>query len=571
MIDVSIKINGEFLQGLSKTDIKLSVNSSSPFQFGESTRTYSGTIKAPRNKVNDMIFSQLRNFGIIKRDKRFYADLYIGGVRIPKEFRAKVTCNKDGYDIALTQRGLKMSDLPSIIVQSHRFFGRNLTDGGWYAMDLSYLLQDAFNNQYPIAFPKIKLGNNSLEPTIKGSVLNNVQGMADLNGSKVSVFWRYCVDSDEGSEPMNGNYIDIETWDIRSYISQPSVSSDRFLSMLPDADLGVQVVTLDLTENGSIPPTIYLRDRILQRVITTLSINGTASQYSIDAVQYSIGSTGWNNIPINYPSRGFEGFYLSLPTSASELKVRPSQAVSASEAFRVELKVTNIQGPTTMRLLSPGVSNGVDLLNNLCKMFLWRWKFSLVNTDRGNQPRIAVSKIIHDLAFDTGAGPIVHGDNPYRQDWSEFYIETEKIEDSEGIAQYNKIKIGDRQTTIPVSVATFSIREELFESSVPYSKDRSLPRFLMWDTTANKAVDYILGKPYLEYLNEYYRRFSDAVDVTIKAKIPYFYIENVYREDGIVWFKQLNAFFYVRSITDYSLSTQECKVKLTKINLSRRK
>lgn len=570
MIDVSIKINGEFLQGLSKTDIKLSVNSSSPFRFGESTRTYSGTIKAPRNKVNDMIFSQLRNFGIIKRDKRFYADLYIGGARIPKEFRAKVTCNKDGYDIALTQRGLKMSDLPSIIVQSPRFFGRNLTDGGWYAMNLSYLLQDAFNSQDPITFPKIKLGSNSLEPTIKGSVLNNAQGMVDLNGSKVSVFWRYCVDSDEGSEPMNGNYIDIETWDIRSYIGQPSVSSDRFLSMLPDADLGVQVVTLDLTENRSIPSTIYLRDRILQRVITALSINGTESQYPIDAVQYSISSTGWNNIPINYPSRGFEGFYLSLPTSTSELKVRPSQAVSASEAFHVELKVTNIQGPTTMRLLSPGVSNGVDLLNNLCKMFLWRWEFSLVNTDRGNQPRITVSKIIHDLAFDTGTGSI-QGGGQYRQNWSEFYIETEKIEDSEGIAQYNKIKIGDRQTTIPASVATFSIREELFESSVPYSKDRSLPRFLMWDTTANKAVDYIIGKPYLEYLNAYYRRFSDAVDVTIKAKIPYFYIEKVYQEDGIVWFKQLNAFFYVRSITDYSLSTQECKVKLTKINLARTK
>ena len=288
MIDVSIKINGEFLQDLSKTDIKLSVNSSSPFQFGESTRTYSGTIKAPRNKVNDMIFSPLRNFGVIKRDKRFYADLYIGGVRIPKEFRAKVTCSKDGYDIALTQRGLKMSDLPSVIVQSHRFFGSDLTDGGWYAMDLRYLLQDAFNSQQSIAFPEIKLGNNSLRPTIKGSVLNNVQGMVDLNGSKVSVFWRYCVDSDEGSEPMNGNYIDIETWDIRSYISQPSVSSNRFLSMLPDADLGVQVVTLDLTEHGSIPPTIYLRDRILQRVITTLNINGTVSQYSIDAVRYSM-------------------------------------------------------------------------------------------------------------------------------------------------------------------------------------------------------------------------------------------------------------------------------------------
>ena len=63
--------------------------------------------------------------------------------------------------------------------------------------------------------------------------------------------------------------------------------------------------------------------------------------------------------------------------------------------------------------------------------------------------------------------------------------------------------------------------------------------------------------------------FSDAIDVTIKAKIPYYFIENKYKHNGVVYFKQLGSFFYVRSITEYNLATQECKVKLTKINLNR--
>lgn len=566
-MDIRIQINGTFLEGLTNTDVKLSVNASSPFQFGESTRTYSATIKAPRNKVNDGVFAQLRNFGVITRDKRYYAKLYIGGVKINKEFRAKVTCNSDSYDIALTQRGIKASELPSTIVRSTRLFGSNQTDDGWYAMDLRYLLQDAFNTDNALGFPAITQGSENLYPTIRGKVQSTVQGIQDLIGSKVTVFWRYAADTEDGTVAMDGNYIDIEEWDIRDHISKTSSLSNLTISLLPDADLGIQEVVLDLSEHGSIPSTLYLRDRITSKTIATFGKSVVSND--IEAVTYTTGTTGWNGIPINYLSRGFEGFYLTLPTSTTEIKVKPSQSISAELAFRIELKVSTINSYSTTRFLSPEAPNGVDLLNSICKMFLWRWTFTIQETDRGTRPRIVVNKLISDFAFDTGTGAIRLTGSAYRQDWSKFYLSTEKIEDSEGIAQYNKFKIGDRQGVVPISKATFEIRNDLFEASVPYKKDGSLPRFLMWNTSTNRVQDWLYSVQYRDYLNTYYSRFSDAVDVTIKAKIPYFYIENQYKEDGIVWFSQLNAFFYVREISDYSLNTQECKVKLTKLNLKR--
>ena len=87
-MDIKIQINGTFLEGLTKRDVKLSINASSPYSFGESTRTYSANIKAPRNRVNDGIFYQIRNFGYVMRDTKYEARIYIGGIVINKRFKA---------------------------------------------------------------------------------------------------------------------------------------------------------------------------------------------------------------------------------------------------------------------------------------------------------------------------------------------------------------------------------------------------------------------------------------------------------------------------------------------------
>lgn len=183
-------------------------------------------------------------------------------------------------------------------------------------------------------------------------------------------------------------------------------------------------------------------------------------------------------------------------------------------------------------------------------------------------------KLIADDArnVDRDHGPITF--NEFRQDWSDFYLSTDKIEDSEGFPNTAVFKIGDFFKSLQVSKASFTAKGDIVESNVPYPQDGTYPRFAIRKGAVGSGstwVEYFKSIEYTQSLQKYYGMFSDALDVTIKAKIPYYHIENKYKENGIVWFKQLNAFFYVRSITDYNISTQECKVKLTKINLLRQK
>ena len=39
-MDIKIQINGTFLEGLTKTDVKLSINASSPYSFGAVSYTH---------------------------------------------------------------------------------------------------------------------------------------------------------------------------------------------------------------------------------------------------------------------------------------------------------------------------------------------------------------------------------------------------------------------------------------------------------------------------------------------------------------------------------------------------
>ena len=251
--------------------------------------------------------------------------------------------------------------------------------------------------------------------------------------------------------------------------------------------------------------------------------------------------------------------------------------MSPDEAMNLSGKITSIQNADglTHEWGNCGVSDAITYLTDICKIFQWGWKFTTNVDDSGNtNVTVNVYKLIADEArnVDRNHGPITF--NEFRQDWSDFYLSTDKIEDSEGLPNTAVFKIGDFFKSIQVSKASFTAKGDIVESGVPYPQDGTYPRFAIRKGAIGSGstwVDYFKSIEYTQSLQKYYGLFSDALDVTIKAKIPYYYIENNYKENGIVWFKQLNAFFYVRSIMDYNLSTQECKVKLTKINLARAK
>lgn len=562
-MDVKIQINGAFLDGLTKTEVKLSINASSPYSFGESTRTYSANIKAPRNQVNDGIFYQMRNFGYVMRDVKYEARIYLGGIAINKRFKAKVTCDEESYSIALSQSDLKMSQLPKEVVEA-TLIDSNVGNTRFFRA--SDLIKQALGTVNPVTFPAIDYGGYA-----PGLIIENKGqiGITDLLvGKSVTVFWRYASETDDGTKYFRGNALDIKEYDTRTAMTAPGGVTESTVAVVTMNNNAY--ITLDMSKVGTVPNYVVLKAVYNNQTVAIFQKDD--EQNDITQVRYKYVST-----TMNIPIRNFYGFYISRDINDyNRLNALPPSFMSPDEAVNLSGKITSLQNTAglTQEFGNCGVSDAITYLTDICKIFQWGWKFTLTEDVNGNtNVNVNVYKLIADEARNVAQnGPITFNDS--RQDWSDFYLSTDKIEDSEGLPNTAVFKIGDYFKSLQVSKASFTAKGDIVESNVPYPQDGTYPRFAIRKGAVGVGstwVEYFKSINYTQSLQKYYGLFSDALDVTIKAKIPYYYIENKYKENGVVWFKQLNAFFYIRSITDYNLSTQECKIKLTKINLLRQK
>lgn len=562
-MDIKIAINGTFLEGLTKTDVKLSINASSPYSFGESTRTYSANIKAPRNRVNDGIFYQMRNFGYVKRDMKYEARIYIGGIAINKRFKAKVTCDEESYSVALSQSDLKMSQLPKEVVENS-LYASGVGNSLFYKA--SDLVQRALGSPTPVVFPLIE--DRAYVPGLLIENMGQKPLSEALVGKSVTVFWRYASETDEGTKYFKGNFLDIKEYDTRTAMNAPLGSTANTTAVITMDNNAY--ITLDMSRVGTMLNYVVLKASYNNQTVATFQKDG--NQNDITQVRYKFVST-----TMNIPTYRFTGMYISRGINVYErLDATPPAFMSPDEAVNLSGKITELRnsGGVTQVYGNCGVSDAISFLTDLCKIFQWGWKFT-TNVDSSGNTNVVVNvyRLLADDAISIPlSGPL--GFNNFRQDWSQFYMSVDKIEDSEGFPNIGTFKIGDFTKSVQVSRASFTAKGDLVESGVPNPQDGTYPRLIIRRVEGNNNrpwAEYFKSIEYTQSLQKYYGLFSDALDVTIKAKIPYYRIENNYKENGVVWFKQLNAFFYVRSITDYNLSTQECKVKLTKINLARTK
>lgn len=562
-MDVKIQINGTFLDGLTKTEVKLSINASSPYSFGESTRTYSANIKAPRNQVNDGIFYQMRNFGYVMRDMKYEAKIYLGGIAINKRFKAKVTCDEESYSIALSQSDLKMSQLPKEVMET-TLIDSNVGNTRFFRA--SDLIKQALGTVNPVAFPAIDYGGYAPGLIIENKGQVGITSL--LVGKSVTVFWRYASETDDGTKYFRGNALDIKEYDTRTAMTAPGGVTESTVAVVTTDNNAY--ITLDMSKVGTVLNYVVLKAVYNNQTVAIFQKDG--EQNDITQVRYKCVST-----TMNIPIRNFYGFYISRDINDyNKLNALPPSFMSPDEAVNLSGKITSLQHTSglTQEFGNCGVSDAITFLTDICKIFQWGWKFTLTEDVNGNtNVNVNVYKLIADEARNVAQnGPITF--NTFRQDWSDFYLSTDKIEDSEGLPNTAVFKIGDYFKSLQVSKAAFTAKGGIAESNVPYPQDGTYPRFAIRKGSIGSGstwVEYFKSINYTQSLQKYYGLFSDALDVTIKAKIPYYYIENKYKENGVVWFKQLNAFFYIRSITDYNLSTQECKIKLTKINLLRQK
>ena len=77
-MDLTIRINGEVIDGVTANSVKLTINNPDPLKFTEQTVSYSGTINIPRSEVNDRVFRSERFPGAFARTSPYRKGDYRG-------------------------------------------------------------------------------------------------------------------------------------------------------------------------------------------------------------------------------------------------------------------------------------------------------------------------------------------------------------------------------------------------------------------------------------------------------------------------------------------------------------
>lgn len=564
-MELGIKVNGRFLDGVTG-DLKLSVVSADPYTMSQPTRAYSGTISVPRSATNDLAFGAMRHFGMRTRavptegweypgatrgPGGYKVELFIGGVPVPGNFRASVTCKPTGYDLALSETAITAEQLPAKILNHLDI--RGASSAGAYNVNLNRVLADAFKAPgFNVFFPYYA---PNMQPVIRTTYESKTVTDAYV-GQNVTLAFRFALDSDAGTTYLN-NDIDIMEYAIRDPASQFTLGSYDTLSC---EATNLQEVILDVSSYAGAPPVLAIRDKSHKAVVVSLSPIGDLSdkthvRYLMNSVDSSIRVGG---------SLGFTGMYLTTLTNTIALDVHPPSDMDSEAAFKINLKVAGVSGGgTTTVNAGLGTENARELLDGICKSMMWTYTFAL---DTNNNVVLDIHPILHADVTTAGFRKAVNGST--LQDWSAYYVSTEKIEDSSGFANSINGKIGEKSVWYTVTQGMFKTKQEVFTAAVPYKMDLTLPRLLFANTSTNETVDYyFMGKYMYDTFRPYYDLFSDGIDVTINANIPFFQFKKLYRPDGAVWLDQFKCWFYVRSVSDFSISTGDCKMKLTKLNL----
>ncbi|WAX09429.1 hypothetical protein BT566P1_00046 [Bacteroides phage BT566P1] len=564
-MELGIKVNGRFLDGVTG-DLKLSVVSADPYTMSQPTRAYSGTISVPRSATNDLVFGAMRHFGMRTRavptegweypgamrgPGGYKVELFIGGVPVPGNFRASVTCKPTGYDLALSETAITAEQLPAKILNHLDI--RGASSAGAYNVNLNRVLADAFNAPgNNIYFPYYA---ENMQPVIRTTFESKTMTDAYV-GQNVTLAFRFALDSDAGTTYLN-NDIDIMEYAVRDPASQFTLGN--YDTLFCEAT-NLQEVILDVSSYAGAPPSLAIRDKSHKVVVVSLSPIGDLSdkthvRYMMNSVNSSIRISG---------SLGFTGMYLTTLTNTIALDVHPPSDMDSEAAFKINLKVINVSGGgTTTVNAGLGTENARELLDGICKSMMWTYTFTM---SANNNVVLDIRPILHTDITTAGFRKAVNGST--LQDWSAYYVSTEKIEDSSGFANSISGKIGEKSVWYTVTQGMFKTKQEVFTAAIPYKMDLTLPRLMFSNTSTNVVSDYYYSNDYLyNTFRPYYDLFNDGIDVTINANIPFFQFKKLYRPDGAVWLDQFKCWFYVRSVSDFSISTGDCKMNLTKLNL----
>ena len=530
-MDLTIRIDGVVIDGVTPGAVKLTINNPDPIKFSERTVSYSGSITVPRSQVNDRVLKSERFPGYYTRTAPYVAELSFSGLDVPFGgglFRARVSADPDSYTIELIETVSKLSTLRAPVVNIPTF-ETPAYQFSTYEASLNYAYPT------PVVMPNLYAFNGTTPVELAYVADRETKTAGDYKDAESQLVFKGAHDGLKGSV-YAANYMIAENNDVATCFTYMvgstfdlEFTSDSFVILPP-----------------STPATVYLRSNggtfALPFARGTVRPDGNYPYYPVNP-----GRTSCIITP--RPARDLK-FGFTTSSSSMVYSGTPITSVPTAEAYYISFRIRAVGSPAyAWDLVSTmGLSTPFDIVQSFCKAFCWTYDFQ-------SEPFLLVLK------------PFVNPStsSTYRQNWSgKIDTSTVKVSEAEGAARTYAVKVGELTQTVGGYGGAISTQETAGESNFPVNPGTSRPYATMIRASGASWIPdnyFNRASGYRATIAGHYERFSPGWQVTAKMRLTYFDIKNM-KSDALYYVDELGAWFYLRAISDWDASTGSANVTL---------
>lgn len=574
---VSLRVNGNDIDGLDSAAVKITLNNISPVTMTGDSVAFSATIKVPRTPDNDRTFMGL-NKGLLNCEY-YVAEVLVSSIPFkyyayvsdePTQFYAKVSATETEYTINLIESTDKWSDI-SLPISAPPVY-RAVQDGGLAisAANLSELVRRYVT--FPqITFPAINPETNNGVPVPDAS-----SQQASIIVKRRDLTWQGDVAT--GSTklvPQNytkgrGGYIYPKIATIVMDNANIYANASFFGARSGGAPAGFfiasgegQAFYLIVEYTGTTipstkPSTIQLRGNI-SAIRCSVSFYGTLTDRiwiyrSIDNQQMTVYPKQDSYIQLAATIGGvLRTDWFKFPDGYA-----PEEVIKCGEG-------TIVYDAAIAPALQTAYSQPADfpytdvkkLVDDMCTA--WHWRKIYRNGTLRVEPIVDA-----DLRDGTSAAwTRVH-------DWSDKLRGVETVDVPDEFADQYVCTLDATQFSYSNGPGTVTPVKDAYKSGVKYTYDRMVfPKMGLTSifTTPSPSPYFVyIHTIYYPYINRHFKMFRSRVQVKIKAQLEYADVENLRLGDAY-YFSQLNSYFYIKSLGEFDVSTGECKLSLYKMDL----
>lgn len=574
-----LKINGNIIEGLEDSSVKLSITNVSPVTITGDSVAFSATLKAPRTPTNDATFKgmnkALHNCAFYEAELtiRTVPFSYYGWVSgKPVKFYARVSATPEEYSINLIEDTEKWADVSRPI--SKPLKSASVTDEGRSrrAIDVAKLIRDYFNfPQYdlPLCRPVYNTGASPANSDIlRPSIILNTGSLSwqvNVANGNVQLI-------PKESAKGRGGYIYAPVAELVMDDAMKYLMSDEFPNRAGGAPAGFLIRSGEDTQFYMIVE--YLGD---DPNITkpTITIRGNSSHLGRAMSYYgSITPNVWiYNTPTNfdltvYPKvdkylelvatiGGVErNDYFKFPDGYAPNEVFQTGAGQCIYDASMQPEFNAVQGA----LIEFPYHDAKKIIDDFCTAFQWRRIY--------RDGVLAIEPIIHPSIRDNKSD-----EADYIIDWSDKFAGLDGVEIPDEFADQYICSLSDRVFSYAGGAGTLQPVKEAFKSGIPYYPSSGMlqyPRVAFADVfnggTSSTRYTISLRNTYYGYINRHFDLFSPRVQVKIKANLRFPDIQNL-RLDRAYYFSQLGGYFYLKALNEYDVSKGDCKLTLYKLKI----